>query len=400
MPAFQYKAVNDHGRMTKGSISAANEIDLEERLKQLGLELIDCAPVKVRKAGTFSRVQLKDMIILCLHLEQLDRAGVPLLDALADVRESTESLKLRDIMTDIYESVKGGDMLSDAMSKHPKVFGRVFVGLVAAGEETGDLAEAFSQLTRHMKWVADIKRKVRKALGYPIMLGIVLSIVVTVLMMFVVPKLVDYLQAQGFDLPIHTRALIWVSDIFTDYWYLVFGAPIICIVSVIIGYRVSSNFAFFIDGLMLKLPALGSTLRKIDMARFSHFFAVMFRSGIDILDALNTSQEVINNRVLKDSIVLARRSVSEGSSLTAALRLTGQFPNLVTRMFKVGEESGNLNEALENINYFYDREVNDSVDRMVALIQPAMTFILGGIVLWVVAAVFGPLYETFSSMRF
>jgi type IV pilus assembly protein PilC len=400
MQSYNYVAVNELGRKMRGEISAANEVDLEERLRQIGLDLVDYRIAKQKKAGMWSKVTTKDMIILCLHLEQLDRAGVPLLDSLADVRDSTESAKLRNIMTDVYESVKGGKMLSEALAQHPKEFGEVFTGLIAAGEKTGNLSEAFAHLAHHMKWVADIKRKIRKAMGYPIMLLFVMSIVITVLMMFVVPKLVNFITSQGFDMPIHTRALIATSAAFADYWYLIFGIPILSVIFIIIFYRISPGFAYRFDGMMLKLPVMGPTIRKMDMARFSHFFAVMFRSGIDILESLAAAKNVVGNLVLQESISMVRTSVSEGTSLTSSLRISNQFPNLVIRMFKVGEESGNMNEALENINFFYDREVNDAVDAMVGLIQPVLTMIMGGLIFWVAAAVFGPLYQSFSKMQF
>ncbi len=151
---------------------------------------------------------------------------------------------------------------------------------------------------------------------------------------------------------------------------------------------------------MLKAPIIGTVIRKMNMARFTHFFAVMFRSGIDILDAMEGARQVVGNKVLKESVESVRRHVAEGTSLTESLRMSNQFPNLVVRMFKVGEESGNMNEALENINFFYNREVNDSVDTMVGMIQPILTIVMGVLVFWVISAVFGPLYDSFSKMKF
>lgn len=152
--------------------------------------------------------------------------------------------------------------------------------------------------------------------------------------------------------------------------------------------------------MILKIPVIGNVVNKINMARFTHFFAVMFNSGIDILDSLTAGRDVVKNRVLKETIELVHRSVLEGNRLTESVRMSSRFPNLVIRMFKIGEESGNLSEALENINYFYKREVNDAVDGMVSLIQPIMTVVMGAIIFWVIAAVFGPLYDSFSKIDF
>ncbi len=400
MPIYNYSAINPAGRKMRGVVVADNELDLESRLKQLGLDLVDARLTRIKKTSRFGSIKLKDMIVLCMHLEQLDRAGVPLHDALADVRDSTESDKLRDILTGVYESVKNGSMLSKAFAAYPKVFSNVFVGLVAAGEKTGNLADSFMHLTEHLKWTADIRRKVKKATRYPIALIIMISIVISVLMIFVVPKLVDFIISQGFDIPMHTRALIAISYGFQHYWYLILGLPVLSLIVFLIMYRLSEGFAYRVDSIALRLPVIGSVIRKLDMARFTHFFSVMFNSGIDILESLEAAKGVVGNRVLKDSVDLVKTNVMEGSSLTSSLRLSNQFPNLVIRMFKVGEDSGNMTEALENVNFFYNREVNDAVEAMVGMIQPALTIVMGVIIFWVIAAVFGPLYESFSKMKF
>ncbi len=401
MGSYKYSAINESGRTIRGTVMAENELDLEARLHELGLDLIDAKEVRKRgdsKSGK-GKVKTKDLIIMCMHLEQLDRAGVPLHDALADVRESTESAKLKDVLTGVYEAVKTGTTFSQALAAYPRVFSGVFVGLIAAGEKTGNLANSFIHLGEHLKWSDDLRRKVKKATRYPIVLLVVLSLVITVLMMFTVPKMLDFIISQGFDIPIHTQALIFVSHAFADYWYLILGFPVLLIFAGILFYRFSEPFAYKIDALTLRLPLIGPVVRKIDMARFVHFFAVMFNSGIDVIDSLESAKGVVGNRILKESIELVKTNVTDGNSITSSLRLSNQFPNLVVRMFKVGEDSGNMKEALENINFFYNREVNDAVDGLVGAIQPIMTVVMGALLFWIIAAVFGPLYQSFSKMK-
>ena len=400
MPSYTYHAINELGHKVRGTVIADNELDLEDRLKQIKLDLIEAKTQKAGKLAKRGRVRMKDLIILCMHLEQLDRAGVPLHDALADVRDSSESPRLRDVLTGVYESVKNGNLLSQALALYPKVFNDVFIGLVGSGEQTGNLSESFTHLADHLKWSADITRKIKKATRYPIVLLFVISGVISVLMLFVVPKLVDFLIAQGFSLPIHTRALIATAYAFEHYWYIILGVPLATLMGILIGYRTSEEFAYKIDVVMLKVPLIGPVVRKIDMARFTHFFAVMFNSGIDILESLDAAKGVVNNRVLRDSIELVKTNVTDGNTLTSSLRLSNQFPTLVIRMFKVGEDSGNMKDALENVNFFYNREVNDAVDAMVGAIQPILTVVMGAIIFWVIAAVFGPLYESFSKIKF
>ncbi len=399
MAVYNYTSINEKGRTIRGSMVAENEIDLETRLKEVGLDLINYKVAKA-KAGGKSKIKLKDMIILCLHLEQLSRAGVPIHEALGDVRDSTESRKLRDIMTDILEKVKTGSKLSEALSSYPRVFNEVFVGLVAAGEKNGNLTDSFVHMADHMKWTNDLHRKVKKAVSYPIVLLVVLSGVIAILMVFVVPKLIKFIIDQGFTVPFHTRALIWTSEAFQNRWYIIFGIPVMIFMAVAALYRTSEPFAYKFDGMMLRLPVIGGTIRKINLARFTHFFSVMFKSGIDIPDALMSARKVVGNRVIQESVEVVHRSIVEGNNLTNSLRMSNQFPTLVIRMFKVGEDSGNMNDALTNIKFFYDREVADAVDGMIGLIQPALTLVMGSLIFWVIAAVFGPLYQSFQNMKF
>lgn len=400
MYSFSYAALNDKGRKIRGEIMADNEIDLETRLKEIGLDLVNFREVKEKKASFLAKVKLKDLVIFCLHMEQLDRAGVPIHDALGDARDATESAKLKDVLTSVLEAVKTGSKLSEALGQHPLVFDNVFVGLIGAGEKTGNLSESFKNLADHLKWTSDLRRKIRKAMTYPIVLFVVLGGVIALLMLYVVPQLIKFITAQGFDIPFHTRMLIAFSEFFQEYWFILFGIAPVTFMAIKIGYRVSEGFAYAFDKFILRIPVIGNTTRKIDMARFTHFFSIMFNSGIDILDSLLAGRDVVRNRVLKESIEMTHRGVTEGNRLTDSIRLSSQFPNLVIRMFKVGEDSGNLNEALENINFFYHREVNDAVDAMVALIQPAMTVVMGSVLFWVIASVFGPLYNSFSKMNF
>lgn len=400
MPNYKYTAINQTGRTIRGNFTADNEIDLETRLKEIDLDLVDYKELMQKKAGATSRVKQSDLIMMCLHLEQLNRAGVSVYEALLDVRDSTESLKLRDIVADMCERLKTGALLSEAMAYHNRVFGDVFIGLVRAGQANGDLTESFMHMTNHMKWSSELRRRIRKAISYPAVLLVVMTAVVIILMVAVVPKLVDFMTSQGFDLPIHTRALIATSAFVQNFWWLILLTPVLIFFGLKFLYRFVPGAAYYMDSLVLRMPIIGNATRKINMSRFTHFFGVLFRSGIEILDALEAARDVVTNRVLKESIETVIRSVTEGNTLPASLRLSGGFPNLVVRMFKVGVDSGKMNEALENVAYFYNREVDDAVDGVVGSIQPILTIVMGGVIFWIIAAVFGPLYQSFKNMNF
>lgn len=400
MPFYNYIALNNMGRKIKGAISATNELDLEQRLKELNLDLIE-ATVKTGEGFSLMQgVTTKDLVFICVHLEQLERAGVPLLDSLADLRDSADSIAVKNVMTDIFESVRNGNMLSVAMAQHPKVFNEVFIGLVTAGEQTGQLADIFAHLSAHLRWIHEIRSKIRHAIYYPAFLTVLMTGIVALMMTFVVPKLSAFLKAQDFALPWYTSALIVTSDVFVKYWYLIIFGPVLMFIVLRLMMRFSEEVTFMIDKILLSLPVMGMVIRKIELARFCHFFSVTFQSGIGILECMQIAHNVVHNRVIRESIVAAKQAVAEGNSLAGALKMTGQFPSLVIRMFKVGEDSGNMESTIKNITFFYDREVNEGVDNMVGFIQPTLTIILGGIMLWISLAVFGPLYASFSKLQF
>ncbi len=400
MPNFSYVALDQDGRKVRGTITAANDIDLEERLSTMSLDLITCREVKESSLSFLDNVGDKDLIVFCVHLEQLDRAGVPILDSIEDLRDTTKSEKMRNIIADIYERVKSGDVLSAALARHPKVFNTIFVSLVQAGEKTGNLYEVFHHLTNHLKWVSKVKKRIRKATYYPSFLLALMIGILSLMMLFVVPQLSSFLTSQDFDLPVYTTALIATSDFFGRYWYMIIPFPVFVVVMIKLMKKFVPGFSYYWDAFKLKLPLIGSIVHKTQLARFCHFFSIMYRSGIGILECMDIAASVVDNLVIKQHISNARKSVAEGNSLTLSLSASGQFPSLVVRMFKVGEESGKLDITLENVNFFYDEEVSDGVDALVGAIQPALTILMGGLMLWMSLAVFGPLYDSFSQMSF
>lgn len=400
MPDYRYVAVNDMGKTVKGTLKAANELDLEDRLKRYNLELIKASTSRSLLPKLKGKLKTKDLIMLCISMEQLDRAGVPLLDALADLRDTGHSAAFRDLMSEIHENVKGGDMLSEALEARSDIFSEVFTGLIGAGEKTGNMANAFMHLADHLKWQAEMNRKVKKALKYPIALLVLMSGVIAIMMTAVVPQLTEFLDGQGFDLPWYTELLIKTSDAFVEFWYLIFGLPVLTIILIVVLYKVSTSIRYFIDAILLRTPVMGGVILKSNLARFCRFFGICYTSGIGVLECLNITHKVMSNAVLQDSVMQISQNVAEGNTVSHSIEMTGRFPSLVLRMFKVGEESGNMDRALQNVNFFYDREVSDSVDALVGMIQPTLTLVMGLMMFWIIAAIFGPLYSTFSEMEF
>ncbi|MES2961880.1 MAG: type II secretion system F family protein [Pseudomonadota bacterium] len=398
MKHFRYKVINENGRYVNGRMSAENPSDLATILRSTGLELVSFKEEKQKTYGFFNKIKTRDLIAVFIHLEQLERAGVSIIDSINDLKETADSERIKNLMAEIYEAIKNGSLFSESLSKHPDVFNPIHVGLISMGEKTGNLATSFGSIIEDLKWNMDIKRKTKKATTGPLfgifMMCVVLGIMTTV----VVPKVTGFIIAQGLTLPIMTVALIGFSDFVKNNWYfIIFSVPLIMVAMKLLAKN--PEMAVKIDDFKLKLPILGPIISKIDAAKFCQFFAMTFKSGLGVIECLEASSSVIKNKAMKKSIIVVKQQVSDGQSLAKAIALTGYFPNLVVRMFKIGEESGNMETALQNIKFFYDREINDSIDKLVGMIQPTLTIVMGGMIAWITIAVFGPIYGSFSKLK-
>lgn len=400
MVQFAYRAINDKGRNVRGKITAANDADLFNQLRSIGLELVDAKPIKDNRLAIAlaPKVKVRDQIQLCLHLEQLQNAGVPLIEGLADVRDSTTNARLRDMLAEIYRDVSDGSSLSDAFGKHPRVFGAVFTALLSAGEASGNLNESFAQLVKHLKWTEAVNAKVKKAIRYPSFILLMMAALFFFMMTLVVPEVVGFLKGMGTDLPVVTTTLIATSDAVQAYWWAMIGAPFVAVLGLKALVKASPGFAYAMDSLLLRLPVLGDLVRKISLSRFSHFFAIMFQSGVPLLSCLETAQRVVVNKVLQAALEQVREAVQTGVPLSVAMQRSGQFPSLVTRMVRIGEDSGNLSGTLENVTDFYDRDVDETVDKVVAMAEPGLTLAAGLLMAWIIGGVFGPLYDSLGQM--
>jgi type IV pilus assembly protein PilC len=401
MDFYQYKAIDDLGRIQIGKADAANVADLEMRLRKMGLDLVNCKELKASSQKVSGRgVNRKDLILICFHLEQTSRAGVPMLESLQDLRDSTENSRLREVMSAMSESIEGGKTLSQAMQDFPGVFGNVFSNLVRAGEQSGEISEVFKRLGESLKWQDEQAAQAKKLITYPAFVGTVILGVVFFLMTYLVPELTSFVKTMGQELPGHTKALIVVSNIFVNYWYLILVAPIVLVVGVMIAARVSPNVRLKVDLLKLNLPVIGPILKKIILARMAGFFGMMYSSGITIIDCIRTAEDIAGNRAIELAMRNVGQQIADGKNLSDSFEASGLFPPLVLRMLRVGETTGALEESLENVAYFYTREVRESIDRLQSMVEPTMTVILGVIVGWVMLSVLGPIYDLISTIEF
>ena len=397
----------------RGTISAVNEIDLYNQLQSAGLELIQCSPVDrkgFRLPGiSMNRIKLRDLIQFFIHMEQMQSAGVPMLDALSDIRDGLENDQMRDIMSEILRDVRDGSSLSEAMNKHPKVFKPLYISLIKAGEDTGDLTSAYLQLEKYLKWIDAMQSKVKKATRYPMIVTVVVLFTITFMMSVVVPQIVSFLSYLDIKLPWFSVWLIATSNFFVNPLFTILGVPfygaiivflvpILLAVLIIMARRFSEDIAYRLDDLILNMPVMGSLIRKITIARYSQTFASLFSSGIDVLKGLKAARETVGNRALMDAMEGVEQYVKSGSPLSDALNASGEFPSMVVRMVKIGEESGNLSVVLEQVSEFYTKDVDEAIDGLIELIQPTLTAILGLVITWIAAGSLGPIYMNLGKM--
>ena len=343
MPTYNYKAVDQVGRPAQGQLDALNEIDLELRLQRIGLDLVTFRQIKKSTALFRSRkVSLKDLVMFCFQLEQLTNAGVPLLEGLSDLRDSTTNPHFQKVIGSLVSEVEGGKMLSQALAQHPDVFSNVFVSLVQAGEQTGRLPEVFDHLASTLKWQDELVAQTKRLLAYPLFVLVVVLGAIVFLMSYVVPQMVAFLQNMGQTLPLETRVLIALSNAFVNYWWLMIALVVLVTVTTIIMVRKSAEARYKFDYLKLRLPVTGDILQKIILARFARYFALMYQTGIPILDAIKTCEEIVANRVVADALSRAHQQINAGDSMSESFKNAGLFPPLVVRMVRVGESTGAL----------------------------------------------------------
>lgn len=397
---YAYRSMDANGKNVRGNMDAANLPELELRLKRMDLDLIDC---KEQAAKAFSvgkgKIARKDLINFCFHMEQMSGAGVPILEALGDLRDSTDGARFRGVVADLIENIEGGSQLSEAMERYPLIFDKTFTSLITAGEKSGKVADVFKSLGESLRWQDELSAQTKKIVMYPAFVGTIVLGVTFFLMIYLVPQLTGFIKNMGQELPVHTKALIFVSGIFINYWYVVLALPVVIWVASILLLKNSASARYKADEYKLRIWMLGPVLHKIILARFVTFFAMMYESGITILDCIRLSEDIVNNEVIEGGLRRAGELISEGQSVTAAFQSTGIFPPLIIRMLKIGEATGSLDTALRNVSYFYNRDIKEMIEKVQALIEPVMTVVLGLILGWIMMSVLGPIYDTISKMK-
>jgi len=395
---FSYRAVDGDGRIVEGSLDAPSEHALEAQLRQSGAELLRCAERGAMRFGRRRGIGRKDLIGFCFHMEQMTRAGLPIIEALTDLRDSVDNTAFREVITNLISAVEVGQTLSQAMAEYPDVFDDVFVNLVSVGEASGELPAVLYKLTESLKWQDELLAKAKTVIIYPAFVGTVVLGVMLFMMLYVVPQMVDFISQMGQALPLHTRALIGLSGFLVDHWWWAVPLPPVLILLVKLRADRDPALRLTLDGLKLRIWLFGPIQLRIVLSRFASYFALCYSAGLDVLASLRIAEDIAGNAVIRNGIREIERGITDGRTLSDSIDATGLFPPLVVRMVRMGESTGNLDEALANVSYFYDREVGESIERLKAAIEPAMTVILGALMGWIMLSVLGPIYDTIASI--
>ena len=402
MPVYSYTFRDASGGVQKGTADAENEETLKAKFSEQGFEITELTMIKAKsaKAKTYGRVKLGHLSIFCRQFSTMIDAGVSLVRALDVLSNQTQDPKLKKILLDLGEKVEGGESLSRAMQRHPKAFSNLFIGLIKAGEVGGILEESLQRLSIFLEKDVELRRKVKAAMTYPILIAIMAVAIVTFLVTWFVPQWVAILTdlgLKGDQLPGPTKLLIGISNVVGHYGHFVV-IGIIIYVFAIRAFKTTRFGLRVMDRIKLKMPVFGKLHHKVCLARFSRTMATLLTSGVPILQAMETVAGTIGNSIMSDALLESRARIREGDRIGDPLEASKLFPPMVVHMIAIGEESGSLDFMLSKIADFYDDEVDAAIASLTAAIEPIMIVSLGFVVGFIVIAMFMPLVDVISKL--
>lgn len=402
MQTFSYTAKDASGKNVTGMLAAADEVDLGNKVSNLGYFLVKAKPMTesyAAKVGSAkgARMGQREVLNFTINLETLLNAGMPLVEALRELEKDSEKPKVRALLADILSRVESGASLREALGSHPASFSQLYTSIVGAGESTGKLSVCLGDLAKMLEWQLELNSRMGEAATYPIILLVIMVAVVTLLMVKVIPTFESMFADIGAKLPLPTQLVLGVSLFMRKCWYIIIGF----VVGLVVAYKWALSipeFRFKVDTVKLRIPVVGEMLQKIALSRFCHTLSLSIKSGVSILTAMEFGGKVVGNVVLERAITQARSAVNVGEKIAVSLKATGQFPSLVIRMISVGEHSGSLGQMLDKVNEFYDREVPIMVKRLFAMFEPVMIVLMGGVIGTILLAIFMPMLQLAKSV--
>lgn len=412
MPVYQYKGFRSDGGSATGIIDAESSKVARLKLRKVGVFPTDMVEQGTSSVPTAARVsaglpagvgrspalRTTDVAMMTRQLATLLVAGLPLVDALGVLIDQTDKKAIKSLLADVREQVRGGKSLSAVLEQYPRDFSQIYVHMVRAGEASGALDQILFRLAEFLEKQLGLKHKVTNAILYPALMLAVGVAVLFFLMTFVVPKITAVFANLKQALPWPTVVLMSLSRFLADYWILLLGGLLL---TIWVGRRAIRTDAGRVvaDRLLLKIPLIGEVARMVSISRLTSTLATMLASGVQLLDALDVSRRVMNNRVLEEVVEDARKNIREGETIAEPLKRSGEFPALVTHMIAVGEKSGEMEEMLRRIGQIYDGEVDRVITRFTSLLEPIMILAMGVLVFFIVVAILLPIFEMGQMVR-
>ncbi len=387
---FQWEGQNREGRTVRGEMRAASAAVVNSNLRRQGISKVK---VKKLRAGSSKKITDKDISLFTRQLATMMKSGVPLLQAFDIVGRGHANPAVGKLLLDIKADVETGSSLSQAFRKYPDYFDALYCNLVAAGEQAGILDSLLDRLATYKEKILGIKSKIKSALFYPIAVIVVAFIITAVIMIFVIPAFKDVFKSFGADLPAPTLLVIAISDFFVAWWWAIFGAIGGGLYSFFQTWKRSEKMQMAMDGLLLRLPLFGEIIRKAVIARWTRTLATMFAAGVPLVEALDSVGGAAGNHVYKQATRQIQSEVSTGSNLTTSMQNVNLFPNMVTQMVAIGEESGALDSMLSKVADFFEAEVDDAVEGLSSLMEPLIMVILGTLIGGMVVAMYLPIFK-------
>ncbi|WP_068637466.1 type II secretion system F family protein [Thauera butanivorans] len=387
---YNWEGKDKSGKIVRGEIRSNGDALVRAMLRRQGILV---TKVKQQKMSRGGRISDRDIALFTRQLATMMKSGVPLLQAFDIGIKGSGNPALARLLNDVRTDVETGSSLSQAFSRHPVHFDRLFCNLVSAGEQAGILDSLLDRIATYKEKILAIKGKIKSALFYPIAVMVVAALVISVMMLFVIPEFKSVFAGFGADLPAPTMIVIAMSDFFVEFWYIVLGIPILAIAVVGWLYKRSPAMQIAVDRMVLKLPVVGPIIRKATVARWTRTLSTMFAAGVPLVEALDSVGGASGNHIYLMATREIQNEVSTGTSLTVAMQSSDVFPTMVVQMVSIGEESGQLDAMLGKVADFFEQEVDEAVAGLSQLLEPIIMVFLGTVIGGLVVAMYLPIFK-------
>ncbi|MDR5588680.1 type II secretion system F family protein [Clostridium aquiflavi] len=400
MANFKYRAMNTDGEKIEGTHEADSKGEVIEFISSNGYYPLMVEEIIKSKKIEFkfnNKIKFKDLSIFCRQFYTMLDAGVPILTCLDILTSQTTNKKLKETLKEVEEDVEKGGILSDAMRKHNEVFPNLLVSLVAAGEESGNLDSIMLRMANHYEKENKVNNKVKNAMIYPIILGLVAISAVIFILTYIMPTFTTMFTENGISLPWSTRFLLWLSGSLKENWFMILLAIIGIIIAIKYIFKTERG-VIAASKLKLKLPVIRRLNEMIIVSRFTRTLSTLLSSGLPLVQALDIVMSVIDNKIAQNAIIKVKEQVVRGETLNSSLKETGVFPQMLYSMIKIGEETGSLDEILNKTADFYDEELETTIQGTVALMEPALIVIMGLIIGFIIISIMIPMFDSYNQI--